>query len=82
MKKTAANERFGASGAVTRLKVCANLQVLRPSERQWKPRLRQALARCLPPLSPTLSPLTNTDAQKYFSLKIDERRRNNFVFLL
>jgi hypothetical protein len=36
------NERFGASGAVTRLKVCANLQVLRPSERQWKPRLRQA----------------------------------------
>jgi hypothetical protein len=36
------NERFGASGAVARLKVCANLQVLRPSERQWKPRLRQA----------------------------------------
>jgi len=38
----ALNERFGASGAVTRLKVCANLEVLRPSERQWKPRLRQA----------------------------------------
>ena len=38
----AGNERFGASGAVTRLKVCANLQVLRPSERQWKPRLPQA----------------------------------------
>jgi hypothetical protein len=36
-----------ASGAVTRLKVCANLQVLRPSERQWKPRLRQAFARYL-----------------------------------
>ena len=36
------NERFGASGAVTRLKVCADLQVLRPSERQWKPHLRQA----------------------------------------
>jgi hypothetical protein len=36
------NERFGASGAVTRPKVSANLQVLRPSERQWKPRLRQA----------------------------------------
>jgi hypothetical protein len=36
------NERFGASGAVTRLKVCVDLQVLRPSERQWKPRLRQA----------------------------------------
>ena len=36
------NERFGASGAVTRLKVSANLQVLRPSERQWKPRLPQA----------------------------------------
>jgi hypothetical protein len=45
LKATAANERFGASGAVTRLKVCATLQVLRPSERQWKPRLRQALAR-------------------------------------
>jgi len=39
---TAANERFGASGAVTRLKVCANLQVLRSCERQWKPRLPQA----------------------------------------
>ena len=36
------NGRFGASGAVARPKVCANLQVLRPSERQWKPRLRQA----------------------------------------
>jgi hypothetical protein len=42
MRSTASNERFGASGAVARLKVCANLQVLRPSERQWKPRLRQA----------------------------------------
>ena len=30
---------------MARLKVCANLEVLRPSERQWKPRLRQALAR-------------------------------------
>jgi hypothetical protein len=28
------NERFGASGGVARLKVCADLQVLRPSERQ------------------------------------------------
>ena len=36
------NGRFGASGAVARLKVCANLQVYRPSERQLKPRLRQA----------------------------------------
>ena len=36
------NGRFGASGAVARPKVCANLEVLRPSERQWKPRLRQA----------------------------------------
>ena len=41
-EKTAANERFGASGAVTRLKVCANLEVLRPFERLWKPRLREA----------------------------------------
>jgi len=37
----------GLAQAVARLKVCANLQVLRPSERQWKPRLRQALARYL-----------------------------------
>ena len=36
------NGRFGASGAVTRSKVCADLEVLCPSERQWKPRLRQA----------------------------------------
>jgi hypothetical protein len=41
-KMAAGNERFGASGAVTRLKVCADLQVLRPCERQWKPRLPQA----------------------------------------
>ena len=33
-KKTAANWRFGASGGVARLKVSADLQVLRPSERQ------------------------------------------------
>ena len=32
----------GASGAVARLKVCVDLEVLCPSERQWKPRLRQA----------------------------------------
>ena len=42
IEKTASNGRFGASGAVARLKVCADLQVLRPSERQWKPRLPQA----------------------------------------
>ena len=42
LKDTAGNERFGASGAVTRPKVCATLEVYRPSERQWKPRLRQA----------------------------------------
>jgi len=33
-------------GGVARKNLYANLQVLRPSERQWKPRLRQALARC------------------------------------
>jgi len=38
----AGNGRFGASGAVARPKVCANLEVYLPSERQWKPRLRQA----------------------------------------
>ena len=36
------NGRFGASGAVARPKFCANLEVLCPSERQCKPRLRQA----------------------------------------
>ena len=39
------NERFGASGAVARLKVYADLEVYRPSERQWKPRLPQAAGR-------------------------------------
>jgi len=38
----ALNGRFGASGAVARPNVCADLEVLCPSERQWKPRLRQA----------------------------------------
>ena len=33
-EKTAHNGRFGASGAVARPKVCADLEVLRPSERQ------------------------------------------------
>ena len=41
-KMPAYNGRFGASGAVARPKVCANLKVYRPSERQLKPRLRQA----------------------------------------
>ena len=38
----APNGRFGASGAVARPKVCADLEVSFPSERQWKPHLRQA----------------------------------------
>ena len=41
-ERTAANGRFGASGTVARTKVCADLEVYRPSEQQWKPRLRQA----------------------------------------
>jgi len=41
-RKAATNGRFGASGAVPRPKFCANFEVYRPSERQWKPRLRQA----------------------------------------
>ena len=40
--RAASNGRFGASGAVTRPKISANLEVYRPSEQQWKPRLRQA----------------------------------------
>ena len=41
-RSTASNGRFGASGAVARPKVCAELEVSFPSKRQWKPRLRQA----------------------------------------
>ena len=41
-RKPACNGRFGASEAVARPKVCANLEVLCTSERQCKPRLRQA----------------------------------------
>jgi hypothetical protein len=42
-KKTpAVNERFGASGGVARPKFCGDFQHLRPFERQWNPRLRQA----------------------------------------
>ena len=41
-RRRPSNGRFGASGAVVRPKVCANLEVYRPSERWWKPRLRQA----------------------------------------
>ena len=33
-KSPAPNMRFSASGAVSRPKVCADLEVLRPSERQ------------------------------------------------
>ena len=42
IRTPAGNGRFGASGAVARPKGCANLEVLRPSEQQCKPRLRQA----------------------------------------
>ena len=37
--------RRRATAGLVQQAVYANLQVLRPSERQWKPRLRQALAR-------------------------------------
>ena len=37
-ERAAYNGRFGASGAVARPKVCVDLEVLFPSERQWKPR--------------------------------------------
>jgi hypothetical protein len=65
-KWAAANERFGASGAVTRPKVCANLQVFRPSERQWKPRLRQAAG--------TLEAMRGT-AQCHWEAKKDRKKR-------
>jgi len=34
LKRPSPNWRFGASGAVARPKVCGNLEVYRPSERQ------------------------------------------------
>ena len=45
MKKPAVNGRFGASGAVARPKVCVDLEVLRPSEWQCKPRAGTLCAR-------------------------------------
>ena len=66
-KSPSANGRFGASGAVARPKVCANLEVLRPSERQWKPRLRQAAG--------TLSASRASAVQ--FGSKRTERSDNN-----
>jgi hypothetical protein len=42
MRSTADNEQFGKMAALSRPKVCANLEVSFPSERQWKPHLRQA----------------------------------------
>jgi len=45
VKMLAYNWRFGASGGVARLKVCANLQVLRPSERQLTPACAKPLPR-------------------------------------
>ncbi|MCL2597145.1 MAG: hypothetical protein FWD66_05710 [Paludibacter sp.] len=33
-QRAAINEQFGTNETITRPKVCANLQILRPSERQ------------------------------------------------
>ena len=46
MKMPACNKQFCEMAAITRPKVCVNLQVMRPSEQQWKPRQRQAAWRC------------------------------------
>ena len=68
IKMPALNGRFGASGAVARPKVCANFEVSRPSERQWKPRLRQAAGT-----------LTASGGQR--SGKQTTRNRNNFKLM-
>jgi len=61
---------------VARPKVCANLQVLRPSERQWKPRLRQALARYLQWRNSDSAYTTKDKVTFYFSQKkIDTARK-------
>jgi len=48
IKRQTHNGRFGASGAVARLKICAYFEVLRPSERQFKPRSRAIWGQCVP----------------------------------
>ena len=42
LKCTAHNERFHASGVYARRKFCADLEVCRPPEPLWNPRLREA----------------------------------------
>jgi hypothetical protein len=64
---------------VARLKVCANLQILRPSERQWKPRLRQALARYVPYGDSAHQTGTKIMEQKNKN-RISHRKKCNFAF--
>ena len=61
------NGRFGTSGAVARPKVCADLEVLRPSERQWKPPLPQA-AGTLVAMRALPSSSANTKKNKFENL--------------
>ena len=42
LKCTAHNERFGVMAAVARRKFCGYLEVYRPPEPLWNPRLREA----------------------------------------
>ena len=49
-KKTAPNGRFGAMAAVPRRQFCAKLHVIIPQQVQWKPPLRQAAGRYMPPV--------------------------------
>jgi hypothetical protein len=58
--------------AVTRPKVCADLEVLRPSERQWKPRLRQAALR--------YSQCNKSAVEKNQSLR--KKREKSFFFVI
>ena len=67
----AGNGRFGASGAVARPKVCADLEVLRPSERQCKPRLRQAAL--------TLPASGGDSAARQRKLKVYEKKENSWT---
>ena len=42
LKCTATNERFGVMAAEARRNICGNLEVYRPPEPLWNPRLREA----------------------------------------
>ena len=86
-RKTAHNERFHASGVYARRQFCADLEVCRPPEHLWTPRLREA-ATTLPAsrgTAPSLNTLTlfsatftNDGIRKKRTLPKKERQKLQF----